>query len=131
MAEQTKRGSMAVVLAYDSDCGICTRFRNMVAFLDAKHKLEFTDLKDADSLGLLEGVPPAKRYASFHVVDTQGEGKSGAEALPTLSLHLPGGGISGAIFSSPLPFKTIRFAYNALSRMHGTGACSPKTAGGP
>ena len=116
-------------LAYDSDCGPCTRFRNAVAFLDAHRRMEYIGLDAADREGKLDPVDPERRRASFLLVTPDGRVWSGARALPRLAALLPGGALLSAALDCPPVFSAAAFAYSAFSRLHGAGACSYSPVG--
>ncbi len=116
---------MGYTLAYDSDCGPCSRFRRAVGFLDPAHKIRFASLAEAEEAGALAAIPSGARRRSFHIISDGGIGLSGAEALPTLASLLPGGAVtSRAMRSSRVVYGAAAFAYGALSRLHDAGACS-------
>ena len=126
------------ILAYDASCGPCSRFKAIVEFLDAKQRIRFVPLQEADTSGLIEGVQPSLRYRSFHLLDSvrgpgQGEGiHSGSDALlPLLSLLLPGGKVASRIVeASPGAKGMMSFAYSTISRLHGSGSCAPPARAG-
>jgi len=113
------------LLVYDSNCGPCTRFRNVVDFLDAKGRLDFIGLVEADKDGLLDSIPVARRHRSFHLIAPGGTVASGAGALPPLIGLLPAGGAFERIMklSSPVSFAT-RTLYSVFSRLHDSGSCT-------
>ena len=78
-------------MAYDADCGPCTRIRNIVDILDKYEKIDFFSLTKADQKGLFDMIPTPLRYKSFHLIFPNGETKSGSEALLELIAILPGG----------------------------------------
>lgn len=112
-----------IVLAYDAGCGPCSKFRVAVGFLDARRLIEFVDIEDADSSGLLDGVPQAHRYASFHIVSRDGmmagtKGvASGSDAILPLvwALSPPASIVVGRVSSLEA---ALRFGYATLSRLH-------------
>ncbi len=113
------------VLAYDSDCGPCTRFRRAVGFLDTRHRIGFVPLDRADREGLLERVPAEMRHRSFHLVLPDQEALSGARALPELIRLLPAGTfLSRLIVGAPLGYQSMAFVYSVFARLHDTGSCS-------
>jgi len=115
------------LMAYDADCGSCTKFKSLVAFLDSYRRIEPISLTKADKLGLLENIPQALRYNSFHLISPSGNIESGAEAFPTLIGLLPSGGpISKLIMLAPGGRGIVRFAYSVFSRLHDTMACTMK-----
>src|SRR5213594_1490543 len=87
------RPSSKYILAYDADCGPCTRFAHIVNSLDKHEKIDFIPLAVADQQGLLDGISAPLRYRSFHLISPNGEAKSGSEALLELIDILPGGKI--------------------------------------
>jgi predicted DCC family thiol-disulfide oxidoreductase YuxK len=118
--------SSAYLLAYDADCGPCSRFKAIVDFFDARGVIEFTSLKQAEEAGALGTIDSSLRYRSFHLV-MSGQGVlSGADALlPLVKLLLPGGGVvSRALAATPGFGRALSFGYAALSRLHDVGACS-------
>jgi len=113
------------ILAYDAGCGPCTRFRRLVEFFDARRRMTYISLSEADSEGMLDGVRPSLRHGSFHLLLPDGHAMSGAAAIPTLVSLLPGGGIaSGAMVSVPGGTRLVGFVYDVLSRLHDKGSCS-------
>jgi predicted DCC family thiol-disulfide oxidoreductase YuxK len=126
MVGQTSRN----VLAYDASCGPCSRFKAVVGFLDARHRIEFESLEEADRAGLLESVAPSLRYGSFHLVafgagSSGGESRSGSKAiLPLARLLLPRGeSILSLVEATPGLGDAISFVYSMLSRSHEVGSC--------
>jgi predicted DCC family thiol-disulfide oxidoreductase YuxK len=119
------------VLAYDADCGPCSSFKDAVGFLDARKRLSFISLEEADASGSLARIPPASRYSSFHLIlPVPGVVFSGAGAiLPLVRLLLPlGRAAASAIETVPGGVAAVSFAYSALSRLH--RSCSFKRVGG-
>jgi predicted DCC family thiol-disulfide oxidoreductase YuxK len=113
------------ILAYDTDCGPCTRFAHVVDSLDISEIIDFISLTLADQKGLLNRIPPPLRYKSFHLILPNGEVKSGSEALVELIAILPGGKIISPIvnyFPGGKPF--VSFIYNSFSRRHDMGSCN-------
>ena len=117
--------SSKYILAYDADCGPCTRFRHIVDILDKYEKIDFISLTKADEEGLLDNIPVRQRYKSFHLISPKGEPKSGSDALLELIVILPGGRIiSPIIFNFPGGKKAVRLIYKTFSRLHDRGSCS-------
>jgi predicted DCC family thiol-disulfide oxidoreductase YuxK len=116
--------SSKYILAYDADCGPCTRFAHFVNSLDKSEKLDFISLTLADQKGLLDRISAPLRYRSFHLISPNGEVKSGSEALLKLIAILPGGKILSPIINYLPGGKLIlKFIYNKLSKLHDTGSC--------
>ena len=121
---------MAFVLAYDSDCGPCTRFRNVVEFIDTGRRLRYVSLVQADREGILASIPTRLRYASFHLIASDGTVWSGHRAIPQLMSFLPGGRLPSQVMrSNPIAAKSAAFIYSVLSRLHGVGSCVTKNSG--
>lgn len=49
--------SSKYILAYDANCGPCTRFRHIVDILDKYERIDFISLTKADQEGLLDKIP--------------------------------------------------------------------------
>ena len=113
------------LLVYDSCCGPCTRFRNIVEFLDSKRRIDYMGLVQADNNGLLDSVPTERRHRSFHLIAQDGKVTSGAAALPPLIGLLPTGRTFERIIelSVPVSFATT-VLYTAFSRLHDSGSCT-------
>ena len=90
---QTGSSSSKYILAYDANCGPCTRFKRIVDILDKYEKIDFISLTKADQEGILGKIPVHQRYKSFHLILPKGEAKGGSEALLELIVILPGGKI--------------------------------------
>jgi predicted DCC family thiol-disulfide oxidoreductase YuxK len=96
-----------------------------VEFLDAPKKIRFVSLEEADGSGLLEGLAPRSRFASFHLISPGGSPPdvgfwSGSEAiLPLMRLLSPWGrAASLAVEALPGGRPAVCFAYSTLSRLH-------------
>ena len=113
------------ILAYDANCGPCTRLRRIVEILDKYERMDFISLTKADQEGLLDEIPVHKRYLSFHLIFPNGDAKSGSEALLELIAILPGGKIISPIINYfPGGKKAVQFIYKRFSRLHDRGSCS-------
>jgi len=119
------KSSLRYILAYDADCGSCTRFMHVVDFLDKYEKIDFISLTRADQQGLLDKISAPLRYKSFHLICPDGETKSGSEALLDLITILPLGRVISLIINYfPGCKQIMRFIYNRFSRLHNTGSCN-------
>ena len=119
------KSSLRYILAYDADCGSCTRFMHVVDFLDKYEKIDFISLTRADQQGLLDKISAPLRYKSFHLIFPDGETKSGSEALLDLITILPLGRVISLIINYfPGCKQIMRFIYNRFSRLHNTGSCN-------
>lgn len=116
------------LVAYDSDCGPCTRFKRTIEFLDSYGRFEFVSLSRAEEEGFLNEVPAYLRKRSFHLIASDGRTLSGAKALPKLISALPCGRyFSKILLGVPGGFRAIGFVYGVLSRLHDSGSCTFKT----
>jgi predicted DCC family thiol-disulfide oxidoreductase YuxK len=121
---QAKPSSSKYILAYDADCGPCTRFAHVVDILDKYEKIDFISLTIADQQGLLDRIPVTVRFGSFHLIAPNGETKSGSGALLELITILPGGKvISSMINYFPGGKLIVRFVYNRFSKLHDRASC--------
>ena len=121
---QAKSSSSKYILAYDADCGPCTRFAHVVDIIDKYEKIDFISLIIADQQGLLDRISATLRYRSFHLISPNGETKSGSDALLELIAILPGGKIISPIINYfPGGKLTVRFIYNRFSRLHDMDSC--------
>ena len=121
---QAKSSTSKYILAYDVDCGPCTRFAHVVDILDKYEKIDFISLIIADQQGLLDRISATLRYRSCHLISPNGETKSGSDALLELIAILPGGKIISPIINYfPGGKLTVRFIYNRFSRLHDSASC--------
>jgi predicted DCC family thiol-disulfide oxidoreductase YuxK len=125
---QTESLSSKYVLAYDADCGPCTKFSHAVDILDRYQKIDFISLTRADKEGLLDKIPASRRYTSFHLIlPNREEVKSGSDAVVELIAILPGGKvISPVINYFPGGKQIVHFIYTRFSRLHDGGSCNIK-----
>jgi predicted DCC family thiol-disulfide oxidoreductase YuxK len=123
---QSESLSSRYILAYDADCGPCTRFRHAVDILDKYEKIDFISLTKADQKGLLDKVPTSMRYKSFHLIFPNSQGvKSGSDALIKLVAILPGGRVISPIINYfPGAKQIVHFIYTKFSKLHDRGSCS-------
>jgi predicted DCC family thiol-disulfide oxidoreductase YuxK len=121
---QAKPPSSDFILAYDADCGPCTRFAHLVDILDKYKKIDFIPLTIADQQGLLDRISDTLRYRSFHLIYPTGELKSGSDALFELMGILPGGKIASTIIDYlPGGKLIVRFIYDRFSKLHDRSSC--------
>jgi predicted DCC family thiol-disulfide oxidoreductase YuxK len=112
------------VLAYDADCGPCTRFKRAADFLDTYDKMDFMSLTEAENNGVLNAVTISARHRSFHLISPDGTALSGARAIPTLVSLLPSGNLTSELMiRAPGGLQTVGFVYSVFSRLHDTGSC--------
>ena len=112
------------ILVYDSECGPCSRFRQIIDFLDGYDRIEYVSLTDADKKGLLDDVPFYQRHRYFHLI-TNFSTLSGAQALPDLIKVFPAGrAVSKLIFATHFGRFAVKSCYATLSRLHDGGSCS-------
>jgi len=105
-----------IILAYDSDCGPCTSFRNAVGFLDAHRRMDFMSLNKAEEEGLLDSIPTLRRHRSFHLIFPDGGAFSGAKAIPVLAGLLPSGRITSKLMTlAPGGLTGVAFVYGMAS----------------
>jgi predicted DCC family thiol-disulfide oxidoreductase YuxK len=114
------------ILAYDADCGPCTRFRHAVDIFDIYQKIDFISITEADRKGLLDKISASMRYKSFHLIfPDREEVKSGSDALIKLIAILPGGRVIYPIINYlPGGKQIVHFVYTKFSRLHDMGSCS-------
>jgi predicted DCC family thiol-disulfide oxidoreductase YuxK len=121
---QSESLSSRYILAYDADCGPCTKFSYAVDILDKHEKIDFISLTKADQKGLLDKISAPLRYKSFHLIFPNGEIKSGSEALIELVAILPGGRIISPIINYlPGGKQFVHFIYTKASRLHDGTSC--------
>jgi predicted DCC family thiol-disulfide oxidoreductase YuxK len=112
------------LLLYDADCDPCARFKRAVDLLDIHNKIDFMSIDRAGELGLLDGIPEARRHGSFHLIRPYREIKSGTEALPSVIESFPFGGVARRLVTgAPKGPSVLAFVYRTASRMHDTGSC--------
>jgi predicted DCC family thiol-disulfide oxidoreductase YuxK len=112
------------ILAYDADCGPCTRFRHFVELIDSKGEFDFVSLIEADDSGLLDRIAESERHTSFHVILPDGELLTGPAAIPRLVELLPGGKtLSAMITSIPGGTHLVSIVYEGFARGHNGSAC--------
>jgi predicted DCC family thiol-disulfide oxidoreductase YuxK len=122
---QAESLSSKYILAYDADCGPCTRFRHAVDILDKYNKIDFISLTKADQKGLLDKIPASLRYKSFHLILPDREVKSGSAALLELIGILPGGTIASSIINYlPGGKQIVHLIYTRASKLHDGTSCS-------
>lgn len=121
---QAKSSSSKYILAYDADCGSCTRFARVVNSLDKYGKIDFMSLIIADQEGLLDRIPATLRFRSFHLIAPNGETKSGSDGLLELIAILPGGKVISQIINYvPAGKLIVRFIYSRFSKLHDNDSC--------
>jgi predicted DCC family thiol-disulfide oxidoreductase YuxK len=118
----------AVVL-FDEDCGFCRWAAERLRRWDRRAVLTFRTIQDAEADGSLDSMDPGERYASWHVVGSDGRIWSGGAAIPRVMRQLPGGAPIAALTDAfPSATETgYRFLVRhraSLGTMLGEQACS-------
>jgi predicted DCC family thiol-disulfide oxidoreductase YuxK len=103
----------ALVL-YDEDCGFCRWSADRLRAWDRAHRFTFRSIQAADAAGLLGDLDPVGRYATWHVITSDGRIWSGGAAVPPLTRRLPGGRPL-AVFAEAFPEATDRL-YRFVAR---------------
>jgi predicted DCC family thiol-disulfide oxidoreductase YuxK len=120
-----QRRSNSYLLVYDAGCGICTRFKRSIDWLDKYNRLEYCSLDKADEIGLLHSIPKNRRHRSFHLISPERELSSGADAIPIVFRLLPLGGLMAFLLcNAPQSQRILNFLYATISRLHDSGSCS-------
>jgi predicted DCC family thiol-disulfide oxidoreductase YuxK len=95
------------MVLYDADCGFCMWLLAGLLRWDRDGRLRPLALQRPEADGLLTGLTPAERMASWHLISPTGARESGGAALPPLLRQLRGGGPAAAAFGA-LPSLTGR-----------------------
>jgi predicted DCC family thiol-disulfide oxidoreductase YuxK len=106
----------AIVL-YDDGCGFCRWSMSKIAAWDRPRRLRFAPIRSAEGEARLEGMDPARRGGSWHLITRDGRVASAGAAVPLLLRELPGGGPLAWV-TEALPRTTER-AYRAVARRRG------------
>ena len=123
----------AIVL-YDEDCGVCRWTADRLRHWDRRGRLTFRSIQTAEAGGDLDAIEPAARYASWHVVESDGRIWSAGAAIPRVMRRLPGGG-PVATLAATFPALTERMSWfvvrhrTRFGRMLGEQACSVDPSG--
>jgi predicted DCC family thiol-disulfide oxidoreductase YuxK len=92
----------APILLYDPDCGFCRWSLGKVLAWDRRARIRPVSLQSREAEELLAGMPEAERFASWHLVDADGELHSAGAGIAPL-LRLLGGGRLLAAIAARLP----------------------------
>jgi predicted DCC family thiol-disulfide oxidoreductase YuxK len=96
-----------VLVLWDRDCGFCAWMLALILRADSRRVLRTGTIQENEASGLLMGISPERRYASWHVVDADGHVTSGGRALTKVLSALPAGR-PVAILTGALPGLTER-----------------------
>jgi len=112
-------------VVYDADCGPCSSFKRALEAADAKRRLDFVSLQEAEEKGLLERVPSSERGLSSHLVYPDGSVLSGPSWMPDLLSFLPlGRALRAAAEDVPPLASLLTFLYVTGSRLHSSPSCN-------
>jgi predicted DCC family thiol-disulfide oxidoreductase YuxK len=106
-----------VILIYDSDCGFCRWCLGKVLAWDRRRAVRPVALGTDDANRLLEDMPAAERFSSWHLVDQDGGVRSAGAGFEPLLRLLPGGAPLAAA-AARFPDATER-GYRAVSGNRG------------
>jgi predicted DCC family thiol-disulfide oxidoreductase YuxK len=112
------------IIVYDADCGPCRKFKQLLSCLDVYRQIQFVSQTEADKLGLLNRIPQSVRYKSFHLISSNLDIQSGAEALLRLIGLFPlGHPISKLITLAPGGKRIVTSVYSIFSKLHDAESC--------
>jgi len=122
-------GVRRAVILFDNDCGFCMWSLSKIIAWDRQDRLRPVALQNPEADGLLMGMDPERKRASWHLVAPDGRTYSGGQAVAHLARLLPGGAPI-AVLAGAVPRTTDR-AYrwvarhrDRLGRALGERACS-------
>jgi predicted DCC family thiol-disulfide oxidoreductase YuxK len=101
-------------IVYDSECGFCRWSLRKVLAWDRRDQLTPLALQDAEAARLLAAIPERERFASWHLIASDGHVYSAGDAVAPLLRLLPGGRPLAAI-AAAFPRLTGR-AYFLVAR---------------
>lgn len=87
------------VVLYDANCGFCKWLLSALLRWDRAARLHPIALQQPEADDLLQGLTPAERMASWHLISPRGERRSGGAAVPPLLRVLPAGRAPAAAFA--------------------------------
>lgn len=87
------------VVLYDADCGFCKWLLSALLRWDGAARLRPLALQRSEAGSLLQGLTPADRMASWHLISPSGERHSGGSAVAPLLRMLPAGRLPAAGFA--------------------------------
>ncbi len=80
-----------MLVLWDRDCGFCAWTLALVLRADRRRVLATRTIQEADADGLLDALEPERRYASWHIVDADGQVTSAGRAVTATLGLLPAG----------------------------------------
>lgn len=106
-----------VIVLYDDRCGFCRWSASRIAAWDRTRRLRFAPIRSVEGEARLEGVDPARRDDSWHLITRDGRVASAGAAVPLLLRELPGGSPLARV-ADAFPWATDQ-AYRAVARRRG------------
>jgi predicted DCC family thiol-disulfide oxidoreductase YuxK len=117
MPNETHAPDGPVTVIFDDDCGFCRWSVDRLRRWDRGDRIRLVTLRSAEADRMLAGMPDERRYASWHLVTSDGRVASGGRAVAPLLRRLPGGAPLAAI-ASAMPGPTDA-AYRLVARNRG------------
>lgn len=114
---RSMRGVDRVTVLYDDRCGFCRWSASKIAAWDRRGRVWFAPIRSAEGRSRLNGIDPARRRGSWHLITRAGHVASAGAAVPLLLRELPGGRPLARV-AGALPRATER-AYRAVARRRG------------
>ena len=114
-----------MILIYDSECTLCTRFKKSLEILDFKKKMRFVAVND---LSIYLEYPELNKDECEEVVHFIDDGRiyKGSDAITKLLEHYPGVSKFSWLLNSDSGKKTMNAFYQRLNfmRTSGKAGCS-------
>lgn len=76
-------------LVYDSECGLCLRFKQSLERLDSKKTIQFLDANDKETFQKLPFLNQQSCLEIVHLVDKKGNVFTGGEVITELLNYFP------------------------------------------
>lgn len=76
-------------LIYDSECALCTRFKDGLSYLAPDSDLTYLSLHSEQTYEQFPQLDPSQCKDNIHLINTAGEVWVGADVIVELSHHIP------------------------------------------
>ena len=105
------------VIIYDSECGLCTRFKKAVELIDFKNNIRFLSLHDSEVYLKYPELTPDECHEEVHLIKDSGAILKGSEAIDFLTTILPGVSKFAWLMDNESAKKASKIFYKKLNEM--------------
>ncbi|MFZ4712524.1 MAG: thiol-disulfide oxidoreductase DCC family protein [Bacteriovoracaceae bacterium] len=103
------------LLIYDSECTLCTRFKQTVERLDSAHKLNFSSIHQEEIYSQFPNLKKEDCHKIIHLIDENGKIHQGPEVIQYMAHIIPSISKFAWMLDTDVGKKALDFFYQKVN----------------